>query len=136
MAARQAVLGRHDAGKKKRRALPTVEESTAVSVAAADAAAMPAGWKPSRFFEAWKKKVAETAGGQICWFTMGHYMILTPDDRRYIIDKISRITIASGVYRTDDFYEGVYASHNDYGAMQLYLAVFVDTFWKDFWAGY
>ena len=136
MAARQAVLGRHDAGKKKQRARPTVEESMAVSVAAANAAAMPAGWKPSRFFEAWKKKAAETAGNEICWFTMGHYMILTPNKKKYLINKISRITIASDAYDSDDFYEGVHASHNDYDAIQLYLAAFVDAFWKDFWAGY
>ena len=32
--------------------------------------------------------------------------------------------------------ESIGASHNDYGAIQLYLAAFVDVFWKDFWAGY
>ena len=136
MAARQAVLGRSKAGRKRRRATPTVAESTAVAVAAADAAAMPAGWKPSRFFGAWKKEVAETAGFKLYWLSMGHYMILTPVDRKYVIDKILRITIASGAYESDDFYEGVIASHNDYEAMQAYVAAFVDAFWDDFWAGH
>ena len=75
MAARQAVLGRSKAGRKRRRAAPTVSESTSVAVAAADAAAMPAGWTPSRFFGAWKKEVAETAGYKLYWLSMGHYMI-------------------------------------------------------------
>ena len=67
MAARQAVLGRHKAGRKGRRSVPTVAESTAVAVAAAGAAPMPAGWTPSRFFGAWKKEVAETAGFKLYW---------------------------------------------------------------------
>lgn len=32
--------------------------------------------------------------------------------------------------------ESIGASHNDYDAIQLYLAAFVDAFRKDFWAGY
>ena len=134
MAARQAVLGRSNAGRKRQRAAPTVAESTAVAVAAADAAAMPAGWAPSRFFGAWKKEVAETAGFKLYWLNMGYYMILTSDDRKRVIDRILRTTIMEG-YKSDDFYEGVLASHDDYAAMQAYAAAFVDAFWCDFWAG-
>lgn len=65
---------------------------------------------------------------------MGHYRVLAPDDRQHVIDSILRTTIASKAYDSDDFYEGVIASHNDYGAMQAYAAAFVDAFWEYFWA--
>ena len=65
---------------------------------------------------------------------MGHYEALTPKARMRVIKTILRITIASEAYDSDDFYEGVLASHNDYGAMQAYVAAFVDAFWGDYWA--
>ena len=128
MAARQAVLGRGRAGGGGRRAARTVAESTAAAVAAP----MPPGWTPSRFFGTWKKEVAETAGFKLYWLNMGYYMILAPDDRKRVIDRILRTTIMDG-YESDDFYEGVLASHGDYAAMQAYAAAFVDAFWADFW---
>ena len=137
MAARQAVLDRKKAGNKaRRRADPTVSESAAVAIAAADAAAMPAGWKPSRFFGAWKKEVAETAGMDLVWSNMGHYAGFTPESLVEAVDSILRTTIASKAYDSDDFYEGVRASHNDYSAMQAYATAFVDAFWRDFWTEY
>lgn len=48
------------------------------------------------------------------------------------VDSILRTTIASKAYDSDDFYEGVRASHNDYGTMQAYATAFVDAFWRDF----
>ena len=94
---------------------------------------MPEGWKPSRFFGAWKKKVAKRSGFELFWDNMGHYMGFTPGARKEAIDSVLRTTIMRG-YKSDDFYEGVLASHNDYKAMQAHAAVFVDAFWKDFGA--
>lgn len=136
MAAGRAVLYRKKAGTKVRRAHPTVAESAAVAMAAADAAAMPAGWTPSRFFGAWKKEVAKTAGFDLVWSDMGHYAGFTPESLDEAVDSVLRTTIASKAYDSDDFYEGVLASHNDYGAMQSYAAAFVDAFWRDFWTEY
>ena len=133
MAARQAVLGRSARERKERRGVPTIADSAMVGVAAADAAAMPTDWKPSRFFEAWKKEVGKTAGFDLFWNNMGYYKGLTTESRKEAIDSILRTTIMSKAYNSDDFYEGVLASHNDYDAMQAYVAAFVDAFWKDFW---
>ena len=134
MDARQAVPGGSGEAAKGRRTLPIVAESAAAAAAAAESAAMPAGWEPSRFFEAWKREVADMAGYKLCWLNMGHYRVLAPDDRQHVIDRILRTTIASKAYDSDDFCEGVIASHNDYEAMQAYAAAFVDAFWADFWA--
>ena len=136
MADKQAVLRRKEGEKKGRRAYPTVVESAVVGIAAADAAAMPAGWEPSRFFEAWKKEVGKTAGMNLVWSNMGHYAGFTPDSLVEAVDSVLRTTIASKAYDSDDFYEGVRASHNDYGAMQAYATAFVDAFWRDFWTEY
>ena len=65
---------------------------------------------------------------------MGHYEILTPKAKKRIVGTILRTTIASEAYDSDDFYEGVIASHNDYEAMQAYAAAYVDAFWEYFWA--
>ena len=135
MAARQAVLGRSKAGGTRQRAAHTIDESTAAAAAAAEAAAMPEGWKPTRFFGTWKKEVAKTAGFDVYWSSMGHYRVITPEIRGRIVDTILRTTIMEG-YKSDDFYEGVLASHDDYEAMQAYVAAFVDAFWDDFWAGH
>ena len=136
MAARQEVLGRGGAGVEGRRAVPTITESAIVGIAAADAVAMPAGWRPSRFFGEWKREVARTAGFDLFWDNMGHYKGFTPEARKAAIDSILRTTIMSKAYDSEDFYEGVLASHNDYGAMQAYAAAFVDAFWRDFWTGH
>ena len=136
MAARQAVLGGSKTEGTRHRAAHTIAESAGAAAAAAEAATMPAGWRPSRFFGAWKKEVDETAGFEVYWSSMGHYRALTPKVKKKIIKTILRITIASGAYDSDDFYEGVIASHNDYEAMQAYAAAFVDAFWDDFWAGH
>ena len=133
MAARQSVLDRDEAARQERRAIHTIAESAAVAAAAAESAAMPAGWKPSRFFGAWKKEVAKRSGFELFWDNMGYYMGFTPDARKEAIDSVLRTTIMRG-YKSDDFYEGVLASHNDYKALQAHAAVFVDAFWKDFWA--
>ena len=133
MAARQAALGRSEAEGQRQRAAHTIGESTAAAAAAAESAAMPAGWKPSRYFEVWKKEATKTAGFDVYWSSMGHYRIITPDIRKRIVDTILRTTIMTA-YESDDFYEGVLASHNDYGAMQAYAAAFVDAFWGYFWA--
>lgn len=133
MAARQSVLGGSKAAGQGRRATHTIAESAAVAAAAAESAAMPAGWKPSRFFGAWKKEVAKRSGFGLFWDNMGYYRGFTPDARKEAIDSVLRTTIMRG-YKSDDFYEGVLASHNDYEAMQSHAAAFVDAFWKDFWA--
>ena len=135
MAARQAVLGRGKAAGQRQRAAHTIDESTVAAAAAAEAAPMPSGWTPSRFFGAWKKEVAKTAGFDVYWSSMGHYRVITPEIRGRIVDTILRTTIMEG-YNSDDFYEGVLASHDDYDAMQAYAAAFVDAFWCDFWAGH
>ena len=135
MATRQAVLGRSKAAGQRQRAAHTIDESTAAAAAAADAAAMPAGWAPSRFFGTWKKEVCKTAGFDVYWSSMGHYRVITPEIRGRIVDTILRTTIMEG-YKSDDFYEGVLASHGDYAAMQAYAAAFVDAFWKYFWTGH
>ena len=133
MAARQAVLGRSKAAGQRRRAAHTIAESSVVAVAAAEATAMPAGWAPSRFFGAWKKEVAKRSGFELFWSHMGYYKGFTPDARKRAIDSVLRAT-TTPAYKSDDFYEGVIASHNDYAAMQAYAAAFVDAFWDDFWA--
>ena len=133
MAVTQVAVERKKGGQKRRRVVHTIAESTAVAAAAAESAAMPAGWGPSRFFEAWKKVAAKTAGSEVYWYTMGHYVTLTPDARGQVVDTVLRTTIMRA-YKSDDFYEGVLASHNDYEAMQAYAAAFVDAFWGDFWA--
>ena len=132
MAARQAAIGVKQGGAQERRVAHTVAESAAAAMAAAEAAEMPAGWRPSRFFGAWKKLAARAAGSEAYWFTLGHYIVLTPDTREQIVDAILRTTTMRG-YRSDDFYEGVLASHGDYAAMQAYAAALVDAFWDDFW---
>ena len=135
MAARQEVLGKKKAGNKARRADPTVAESAVVGIAAADAAAMPAGWKPSRFFGAWKKEVAETAGMNLVWSNMGHYAGFTPDSLVEAVESILRTTVMRA-YKSDDIHEVILASDNDGGAMRAYATAFVDAFWRDFWTVY
>ena len=132
MAAQQAAIGGKQGGAQERRVAHTIGESMAAAAAVAEAAAMPAGWRPSRFFGAWKKVAARAAGSEVYWFTLGHYKILTPDARERIVDGILRTSIMRG-YRSDDFYEGVLASHGDYAAMQAYAAALVGAFWDDFW---
>ena len=135
MAARQAVLSRKEGEKKRRRAYPTVAESAVVGIAAADAAAMPAGWKPSRFFGAWKKEVGKTAGMNLVWSNMGHYAGFTPDSLVEAVDLILRITVIR-TYKSDDMHEVILASDNDGSAMRAYATAFVDAFWRDFWTEY
>ncbi len=136
MAARQAVLDRSKATGQRQRAAHTIGESAVAAAAAAESAAMPAGWRPSRFFGAWKREVDKTAGFDVYWSTMGHYEILTPKAKKRIVGTILRTTIASEAYDSDDFYEGVIASHNDYEAMQAYAAAYVDAFWQYYWTGH
>lgn len=133
MAARQAVLGGIKAGDKGRRRPHTIAESAVVGVAAAEAAAMPEGWTPSPRFDAWKREVSGTAGINLFWDNIRYYKGFTPDARKEAIDSILRTTIMPA-YESDNFYEGVLASHDDYAAMQAYAAAFLDAFWEDFWA--
>ena len=135
MATTQLALGRRGATGQRQRAAHTIGESSVVAAAVAEAATMPAGWKPSRFFGAWKMEVNKKAGFDVYWSTMGHYEILTPKAKGRIIKTILRTTIASKAYDSDDFYEGVLASHDDYEAMQAYAAAFVDAFWQYYWTG-
>ena len=51
------------------------------------------------------------------------------------IDSVLRTTVML-VYKSDDFYEGVCASHNDHDAMRAYAEAFLDAFWESLWAGY
>ena len=134
MAAPLAALGGDGSGKAGRRAPHSVAESAVVGIAAAEAAAMPEDWKPTRFFGAWKNEVVKRSGFELFWDNMGNCEGFTPEARREAIDSILRTTIMRG-YKSDYFYEGVIASHNDYAAMQAYAAAFVDAFWGDFWAG-
>ena len=135
MAAQQAALDGSKEGTRGQRASHTIAESSAVAVAAAESAAMPAGWRPSRFFASWKKEVAMRSGFDLFWDNMGYYEGFTPDARREAIGSVLRTTMVSA-YESDDFYEGVLASHGDYAAMWAYATAFVDAFWDDFWAGH
>ena len=135
MAAGRAVLYRKKAGTRARRAHPTVAESAAVGIAAADAAAMPAGWTPSRFFGAWKKEVAKTAGFDLVWSNMGHYAGFTPESLEEAVDSVLRTTVLRA-YKSGDINEMIRASDNDECAMQSYTTAFVDAFWRDFWTEY
>lgn len=135
MAARRAIGRQELEERKQAQAAPTtVGEAAVVGADAASKAAMPAGWKPSRFFKAWKKEVDRTAGADLFWEYMGYSGRITPNIRRDAIDSILRTTITP-TYRSGDFYEGVYASHNDYDAMRAYAAAFLDAFWDILWAG-
>ena len=135
MADKQAVLSRKKGEKKRRRAYPTVAESAVVGIAAADAAAMPEGWTPSRFFGAWKKEVGKTAGMNLVWGNMEHYAGFTPDSLVEAVDLILRTTVIR-TYKPDDIHGVILASDNDSGAMRAHATALVDASWRDFWTVY
>ena len=90
------------------------------------------GWKPSRFFEAWKEKVISTKGRGVA----GHYMYycrgMPADIRKEAIKYIMRTTLPL-VYVSDDRAEAFDAMDNDADAIREYAARFLDEFWDDYW---
>ena len=89
------------------------------------------GWRPSRFFDAWKERVAETKGDLILQYM--HYSRGMPDAIRLeAIDCILRSTMPD-VYVSDDRSEAFDAMDNDGDAMREYATRFFDEFWADYW---
>ena len=89
------------------------------------------GWKPSRFFEAWKERVVRTNGrliGQYAHYCRG----MPPDIRKEAIDHIMRTSLPV-VYVSDDDEEATDAMYNDEPAIREYAARFLDEFWDDYW---
>ena len=88
-------------------------------------------WTPSRFFGAWKERVAETKGDLILQYM--HYSRGMPDAIRLeAIDCILRSTMPD-VYVSDDRREAFDAMDNDGDAMREYATRFFDEFWDGYW---
>ena len=88
-------------------------------------------WKPSRFFDAWKKKVPTIKEGLVMQYM--HYCRGMPADiRRDAIDCILRATMPR-VYKSDDNSEAFDAMDNDIDAMREYATRFLDEFWAEYW---
>ena len=90
------------------------------------------GWKPSMYFEEWKKAVGRTRGG----LAMDYVQFcggMPPDARKQAIESILRQTMPR-VYRSDDDDAARDAMYNDLYAMWEYATRFFDDFWKEFCA--
>ena len=88
-------------------------------------------WKPSRFFDAWKEKVAAMKGVLILQYM--HYCRGMPADvRQEAIDYILRGTMPAA-YVSADRSEAFSAMDNDLDAMREYAARFLDEFWNEYW---
>ena len=97
-----------------------------------EASTMPAsGWKPSRFFDAWKKKV-EVAKGAVLLQYMHYYRGMPANIRQEAIDFILRGTMPR-VYQSDNTQEAFDAMDNDIDAMREYVARFLDELWAEYW---
>ena len=92
------------------------------------------GWKPSRFFEAWKEEVPTIKGG-LAMQCMRYYRGMPADVRQEAIDQVLRATMPY-VYVSADRREAFDAMDNDIGAMREYAARFFDEFWADFRKGF
>ena len=89
------------------------------------------GWKPSRFFEAWKEEVPTIKGGLAMQYM--HYCGGMPADvRRDAIDQVLRATTPYA-YVSGDNGEAFDAMANDMDAMREHAARFLDEFWAEHW---
>ena len=98
-------------------------------VAPANVTPIP-GWKPSRYFEEWKKEVGETRG----YLAMTYMQFcdgLPPDARKQAIESILRQTMPC-VYKSIPNNAAFAAMDNDIYAMWEYATRFFDEFWKEF----
>ena len=91
-------------------------------------------WSPSRFFDAWKKRVGVTEGFLTLQY-MQYCRGMPPDVRKRAIDNILRGTMQD-VYVSPDRDEAFDAMDNDIDAMREYAAAFLDKFWKEYWADF
>ena len=99
----------------------------------APASVMPVpGWKPSMYFEKWKKAVGRTRGNlamEYVQFCTG----MPPNVRRHAIESILRRTMPRA-YRSSDGNVAPDAMGNDLYAMWEYATRFFDEFWAEFCA--
>ena len=120
--------------------IPAVARQQVAGQKAEQGAAQPARavpnpeWKPSRFFATWKKNVVEMRGGLALQY-MQYCRGMPPDVRKRAIDSILRGTTPH-VYVSPDRDEAFAAMDNDIDAMREYAAVFLDKFWKEYWADF
>ena len=99
---------------------------------AREASTMPAsGWKPSRFFDAWKEEV-DTAKGWLVLQYMHYCRGMPANIRQDAIDYVLRGTMPR-VYKPDDNSEAFDAMDNDIDAMREYAGQFIDEFWAEYW---
>ena len=89
------------------------------------------GWKPSRFFGAWKEEV-DTAKGALLLQYMHYCRGMPADVRKDAIDFLLRGTMPH-VYKSADRSEAFDAMDNDIDAMREYAARFLDKFWTEYW---
>ena len=95
-------------------------------------AAQGRGWKPSRFFDAWKESVRAAEGGLVMQYM--HYCRGMPADaKKRAVDYILRGTIPV-VYVSTNRSEAFDAMDNDADAAREYASRFLDKFWKEYWA--
>ena len=89
------------------------------------------GWKPSRFFEAWKEAVPTIGEGLVMQYM--HYCRGMPANvRQEAIDQVLRATMPD-VYKSSDRNEAFDAMDNDIDAMREYATRFLDEFWAEYW---
>ena len=93
------------------------------------------GWKPSRFFDEWKEKVASTKGRGLVGYYIEYYRDMSASIRKTGIEQIMRTTL-SLAYVSDDRDEATDAMYNDADAIREYAARFFDEFWDDHWRPY
>lgn len=87
-------------------------------------------WKPSRYFEEWKKAVGQTRGD----LAMAYVQFcggMPPDARKRAITSILRQTMPR-VYKSVPNSAAFDAMDNDLYAMWEYATKFFDEFWKEF----
>ena len=90
------------------------------------------GWKPSAYFEEWKKEVGRTKGN-LAWQYMQFCGGMPPSARKHAIESIMRQTMPH-TYRYSDGHTVFDAVDNDLYAMWEYATRFFDEFWKEFCA--
>ena len=90
------------------------------------------GWKPSAYFEEWKKEVGRTKDN-LAWEYMQYCGGMPPSARKHAIESIMRQTMPH-TYRYSDGHTVFDAVDNDLYAMWEYATRFFDEFWKEFCA--
>ena len=90
------------------------------------------GWKPSAYFEEWKKAVGRTKGN-LAWEYMQFCAGMPPNVRKHAIESILRRTMPRA-YRSGDGSTAPDAMRNDLYAMWEYATRFFDGFWEEFCA--